>query len=55
MGLGLTISKLIVELLGGAIGVESEPEKGSRFYFSIPLPPDEEKEFIRLQEALGNH
>ncbi len=36
-GLGTTISKQLVELMGGRIQVNSEPGVGSQFYFDIPL------------------
>ena len=41
-GLGLSITRRLVELLGGRLWLESELGRGSRFHFELPLRPHEE-------------
>jgi len=46
-GLGLSITKAYVEMLEGKIWIESEPGKGSVFYFTIPYQP------VKIENASG--
>ena len=50
-GLGLAISKRLIEALGGHIGYESTPNKGSRFWFTMPFTiSDKNKEVVKSTE-----
>jgi len=43
-GLGLSICSQLVSLMGGDIGFESEPNKGSCFWFEIPLEAESQED-----------
>lgn len=48
-GLGLSITKAYVEMLGGEIWIESEEDMGSKFYFSLPYTTESEEK-IKIEE-----
>lgn len=52
-GLGLAIAKAYIELLGGKIKLESEENKGSKFYFNIPYIPVKQKDEFMVPEKIS--
>ena len=41
-GLGLSICRELADLMGGTVGVDSQPARGSRFWAELPLPASDE-------------
>lgn len=48
-GLGLPIARAYVELLGGKIHVDSEPERGSVFYFTLPYKSVKQQQLSQME------
>lgn len=46
-GIGLSVTKQLVELMGGTIGVESTPENGCTFWFTLPV--EQSRHLPRIQ------
>jgi len=52
-GLGLAISRDLVELMGGAMGVDSQEGKGATFWFTVPLQKETKGDMI-LETSAGD-
>ena len=53
-GLGLTITRQLVNMMGGRVWIESEPDKGSRFHFTVSCELQPKSSELELPEPAIN-
>ena len=53
-GLGLSIAKAYIEMLGGKLGMESEPGMGSAFYFTLPYNAELQEKNVTKNAVLND-
>ena len=51
-GLGLAIAYRHIQLMGGELALSSTPGAGTRFFFTIPIPPAEDESGITTEEKM---
>lgn len=56
LGLGLAVSKQLIQIMHGSIGVDSELGRGSNFWFVVPLPAQQlsEEDELDIEDGLRN-
>src|SRR5579864_1131691 len=52
-GLGLALSKRLLEMMGGSIGVENNPDRGATFWMELPLVQDPVTELQATMPAVS--
>jgi PAS domain S-box-containing protein len=52
-GLGLALSKRLLEMMGGSIGVENNPDRGSTFWMELPTVQDPVEEISVVMDNLS--
>jgi len=54
IGLGLVLSKHFIEMLGGTLWFDSEPDKGSTFHFTVGLKKTKKNVSLQTKQAISN-